>query len=191
MARKRNPEYIYKESGSRSKPYIYKKCEGCGEVKLIRVTGKNCSRPCAIRKMHADGLSRQASGPEHYRWKGSDAGYQAMHHRIVTARGRARHCELRASAGCSSITYEWAHIHGTDRGDPQNYWSLCKSCHIKYDNQRGGGNVRARLSDEQAAEIRGIYAARHLKQNALAGLYGVSPSTISKIVRGISYQEAL
>lgn len=124
------------------------------------------------------------SGAEHYNWKGSAAKYQAMHNRVMHARGRADHCEWRDTVGCSSIAYEWAHLHETDPGDPQNYVSLCKPCHQSYDGQVGETHASAKLTDDQIAEIRRRYAAGDISQQSLANEFGIHQASISKIVLG-------
>lgn len=164
-----------------------KPCEGCGETKLIRADKKFCSRSCSVSKQHADGRIRQAKGPGHYKWKGSDAKYQALHMRVLRERGRADHCAWRETAGCRSIKYEWAHIHGTDPGDPQNYIPLCKTCHQGYDGQRGAQHASAKLTAEQVSEIQERYQAGGTSQQALADEYGIHQTTISKIVLGKTY----
>lgn len=57
---------------------------------------------------------------------------------------------------------------------------------------RGERNPAARLTDDQAAEVRRIYALPHrgagwLPQAELAEMFGVSQATISRIVSGKAY----
>lgn len=47
-----------------------------------------------------------------------------------------------------------------------------------------------RLTNDQAREIREIYAAKTAKQPALAKQYGVAKSLVSLIVRGLRYRDA-
>lgn len=189
MAPKRNLNYVYLDTDpGRKHPYELKGCEGCGEVSLIAARGKYCSRACSARKQHSEGRSRQVSGSEHYAWKGDKAKYQALHNRVMRARGRADSCELRAEMGCESTKYEWAHVHGTDPGDPANYRKLCKSCHVGYDNQRGSGHSSSKLSDAQVAEIRDAYSAGVISQQKLANRFGVSQKVIHLVVTNKTYR---
>lgn len=55
----------------------------------------------------------------------------------------------------------------------------------------GEKHHQAKLSDEDAASIRGRYAAGGISQRALAEMYGVSQRTINKVVRGISFRKAV
>ena len=191
MAPKANPAYIYPDNGpGKGKPHMWRVCEECGELKLIANQSKLCSRACGARRQHREGRSRQLSGTDHYAWKGDEAGYQALHHRILAARGKADHCEWREQTGCKSRKYEWAHIHGTGAGNPENYISLCKTCHASYDEQIGSGHANAKVTDEQVRAIRERYAAGGISQQALGALFGVHQGTISKIVLGKTYRAA-
>jgi predicted DNA binding protein len=51
----------------------------------------------------------------------------------------------------------------------------------------GGGHFNARLTDEQADELRRRYAAGGITQKALAAEYGISQPTTSEIIRRVSY----
>ena len=191
MAPKRNPAYIYPDNGpGKGKPHMWRVCEECGELKLIANQSKLCSRACGARRQHREGRSRQLSGTDHYAWKGSDAGYQALHNRVMKARGVANHCEWREQAGCVSQKYEWAHVHDTDPGDPQNYVSLCKVCHVRYDKQTGADHANAKVTMTQVEAIRAVYAAGGVSQEAIAALYGVDQTVIGRIVRGETYRAA-
>jgi transposase len=53
----------------------------------------------------------------------------------------------------------------------------------------GSSNGRSKLSQEQAAEIRAIYADGSLSQEKIAARYGVSQFAISAIVRNKRYKE--
>jgi hypothetical protein len=191
MARPKNPDFEYlPDKRGIPKAHVRITCETCGEQALARADGSRrfCSKSCAVQAQHAAGKSRQLSGSEHYAWKGSEAGYQALHNRVMRARGAARSCEWRQEAACTSTTYEWAHVHQTDPGDPQNYVSLCKACHVRYDQQLGASHWNAKLTTAQAAAIRAVYAAGGVSQEAIAAAYGIDQTTVSKIVRGEAYR---
>ncbi len=53
----------------------------------------------------------------------------------------------------------------------------------------GSSNGRSKLTYEQAAEIRALYAASGLSQDKIAARYGVSQFAISAIVRNKRYKE--
>lgn len=191
MAKPRNPGYEYiPDHRGIERAHIRITCEQCGQPTLVRADGHKrfCSKRCSVLKQHAEGRSRQARGSEHYAWKGSDAKYQALHNRVIRARGTANHCEWRASARCVSRKYEWSHIHGTDPGDSKNYRSLCKTCHQRYDKQTGADHASARLTAQQTEEIRARYAAGGVSQQALADEYSVHQTTVSQVVRRKTYR---
>ena len=52
---------------------------------------------------------------------------------------------------------------------------------------RGGSHVNAKLTDGQAKEIRHLYFVHGLKQQTIANRYGVSQTTISKLIRERTY----
>jgi transposase-like protein len=160
-------------------------CNVCGEITWKRAGMRFCSRSCAVTRQHEEQPMPTPKGAEHYAWLGADAGYKAVHARLHRTRGSADHCEN----GCvSSRRYEWAHIHGTDPGDPQNYRPLCKPCHQKYDLQTGSDHANSRLTVEQVAEIRARYAAGGISQTKLAAEYGCGQGTVSNIVLGKRYR---
>jgi hypothetical protein len=193
MPKERNPEYTYLKDGKgRTAAYRAITCEYCGTDAFIRkdaAAGKFCSRACAIAWRHAQGkMPAQARGEEAPGWKGSDAVYSSRHKRVVRSRGAADHCEQRETAGCTSLTYQWAWIHDTDPGDPQNYRQLCRTCHVGYDGHRGEGNARAKLTLADARAIRAKRASG-ARQKELAAEYGVTQATISLIILNRRYKE--
>lgn len=94
---------------------------------------------------------------------GQALGYFGCHRRVRKERGRAAD----QICACGKQARHWAHMHGTDPEDPQNYQAMCIPCHYKYDdiNQRRmdtlgpeGRSATARLawsrrSPEQRQEI--------------------------------------
>lgn len=166
-------------------------CKRCGAIAMKPRKGREfCSRSCSIAWRHENGVydaAKAKRGADHPNWKQTLSDYKSMHVRIGRERGKASACALRGSKGCASIKYEWAHIHGTDPWQVENYVSLCKSCHITYDNQRGEGHARSRLTNAQASELRERYAAGGISQDALAAEYGIHQTAISRIIRGLGY----
>lgn len=57
--------------------------------------------------------------------------------------------------------------------------------------RRGEQQPQARLTDEQVRAIRQQYATEHPRQHVLAKQYGVTPSTISMIVTGVTWRHLL
>lgn len=131
------------------------------------------------------------SGDGHQGWKGDAAQAGAMRLRVYRAKGSASECSNREIAGCVSERYEWVLTPGADLADLDSYVPLCASCRIALYGRQGGGHAKARLTDEQASEVRDRHASGAFTQTALAGQYGVSQATISEIVRGVSYRTAV
>ena len=75
---------------------------------------------------------RDQRGPLNARWKGDEAGYQAMHLRLYRARGRPFPCSV-----CRSMTakaYDWANLTG-NYSDMTDFAPMCRSCHWKHDGR--------------------------------------------------------
>jgi hypothetical protein len=125
-------------------------------------------------------------GAQNANWAGDSATYGGNHRRVYRTRGKADRCEQRARSGCTSTHYQWAHIHGTDPGDPHNYMSLCVICHREYDSlMLSRGRRRSEASGKLTADIvREIRrrAACGETQKALAAEYGVDQSTVSNVI---------
>jgi hypothetical protein len=62
---------------------------------------------------------------------GNALGYYGCHRRVRKTRGRAGDLTC---VDCEKQARHWAHIHGTDPTDPQNYQPMCQSCHWAYDD---------------------------------------------------------
>ena len=83
----------------------------------------------------------------HHEWKGDKAGYTAFHQWLRRKFGKATMCD---NPDChyprrnrnNQILYkpkrfEWSLIHGKKHDHKrENYWQLCKSCHVKYDMEK-------------------------------------------------------
>lgn len=126
-------------------------------------------------------------GDGHQNWKGDNLSRGGIHSRIWRAKGKPSGCAHRETAECTSERYEWTLVRDAKPTDPDSYISLCKPCRLAYIGHTGGGHARAKLTDEQAAEIRQRYAGG-MRQVALAAEYGVSQAVVSEVVRGKSYK---
>ena len=92
------------------------------------------------RLMPRNGIARRKAakrhqlGHENHAWRGEDAGYQALHLRVESARGKPSLCE-RCGIADPKLRYEWANLTGkytyiTD------YERMCVSCHRQFDAAR-------------------------------------------------------
>lgn len=125
-----------------------------------------------------------AAGERHYAWKGDDVNPGGLKLRVRRTLGLAPNC----ANGCEVGRYEWVCRKGADPLDLASYFSLCRKCSVKYYGQDGAGHANAKLTPEQAAEIRARYVpGQKPTQPELAAEYGVSQGTISLIIRGERY----
>ena len=77
---------------------------------------------------------RDQCGPLNDSWRGDEAGYSAMHLRVIAARGRPKWCAC-CDTTDPSITYHWANLSGHYE-DIRDYARLCPSCHRRLDARR-------------------------------------------------------
>lgn len=87
---------------------------------------------CGISRRKA--IPRDQSGERNGMWRGSEAGYQALHLRVEAARGKPQRC------ACCDTTepnekYEWANLSGR-YDDINDYARLCIPCHRRLDAHR-------------------------------------------------------
>jgi hypothetical protein len=131
------------------------------------------------------------TGTAHWNWVGDAAGYQAQHQRLWKARGRADHCAW----GCESSLYDWANLTG-DYGDPWDYASMCRSCHVRYDDARRSmepGFTRRPQGKQPhltADQVRDLRTRRQAGETyaVLTARFGIAPSCICDIVHGRTYR---
>lgn len=167
-------------------------CVACGrEGKTVKGL---CTRCYKRQLRHGDPtvvLPRGGKlGAENATWAGDSASYGGNHRRVYRARGKASHCEFQTGPACSA-RFQWAHVHGTDPGDPQNYISLCHLCHRRYDAPmlcRGlaASIAHGKLTAPDVVAIKARLAVGDT-QTAIARDFGVSPSTISNIARRVTW----
>ncbi len=72
------------------------------------------------------------SGSNNGMWKGDTASYDALHKRVVTARGKPQLCE---ECGETEGRMEWSNLNG-NYSDVNDYARLCVSCHKRLDHER-------------------------------------------------------
>jgi len=77
---------------------------------------------------------RDQSGDVNHMWRGDKAGYQALHLRVETQRGKPDQCN-RCGRNGPNVRYEWANLTGR-YGDGEDYERMCIPCHRRFDAQR-------------------------------------------------------
>jgi DNA invertase Pin-like site-specific DNA recombinase len=113
----------------------------------------------------------------HAVWKGDQAGYQAMHVRVETARGKPQRCERCGSTGDPERVYDWANLTGR-YGDVDDYERMCRHCHRQYDDARRGGVVGKRY-DVTPEVVRDLWS-QGLSINEIARRLNTSWPTVRK-----------
>lgn len=76
-------------------------------------------------------IKRNQLGSRNTTWRGSRAGYQALHVRVAVQRGKPSRCET-CGINDQNKHYDWANLTGR-YDDPTDYRRLCRSCHAKLD----------------------------------------------------------
>lgn len=76
-------------------------------------------------------------GEEHCSWKGDDVGYSALHKWVYKHKGKAEVCEH--CGGVDGI--QWANKSHEYKRDLEDWLSLCKPCHGKYDSGENWGKA--------------------------------------------------
>lgn len=67
-------------------------------------------------------------------WKGSGAKYNALHKRVMEARGRPKLCEVCGTSDPSK-KYDWASLTGK-LDDVNDFKRMCRMCHWHYDKRQ-------------------------------------------------------
>lgn len=79
-------------------------------------------------------VPRDQRGSRNRAWKADAAGYQAMHLRVDSLRGKPKRCE-QCGIDDENKIYDWANLTGR-YNDPFDFARLCRSCHRLMDNRK-------------------------------------------------------
>ena len=79
---------------------------------------------------------KRIRGIKHHFWKGDNAGYRALHYWLNRVKGRPMECKHCEKTRTTPKSMQWANISGDYLRDPNDYMSLCPSCHRKFDLKR-------------------------------------------------------
>ena len=114
------------------------------------------------------------------RWKGNRVSQQTFHQRVYTVYGAPKECSMCGTIDKEKI-YDWANTNG-DYTNRSNFRRMCRSCHHRYDFQRG--QYPTKLTADIVRHMRQEYTQGHITQFQLAKRYGVDQSAISNAIRG-------
>lgn len=70
-------------------------------------------------------------GPDNDRWLGDKVGYQGLHDWLRRIYGKLLFCEI--CKRDDRKRYDWSNKTGKYERKIENWWRLCRKCHIKYD----------------------------------------------------------
>jgi hypothetical protein len=78
-------------------------------------------------------VASQIRGELNRQWKGESVSYRQLHKWLYSVKGKPINCVF---CGKSEGRFEWANIDRKYRRNPEDFISLCKSCHVKYDRRK-------------------------------------------------------
>lgn len=116
-------------------------CNNCSKPRLKRAPTGLC-QSCSGKRFSIKNLPGfqssilQKTGKESKNWKGEDAGYDSKHKWISRHYGKEKRCEICETTD-QNKRYEWANISGEYHREREDFKRLCKSCHTKFDHERG------------------------------------------------------
>ena len=74
--------------------------------------------------------------------------YNKVHYSLRAKYGKANRCDFKDTCSGISKNYEWALKKGRDYSDnSEDYYNLCKSCHVKYDFKGVTEKNKKRMSE--------------------------------------------
>jgi hypothetical protein len=97
-------------------------------------------------------------GADHYRWRGDEVKYAALHNWLRKHLGKPTIC---AHCNKEGAHHDWANVDHKYRRVAEDYLRLCESCHYKYDVEHG---LRSGL-DHSAGGLASQVAKRKRKMN--------------------------
>lgn len=114
------------------------------------------------------------SGELNNRWAGDAITYSGVHQWVRKTFGKASECE---DCG-STANVQWANLSREYKRNRSDWKQLCQVCHWGFDKI-------AKLTKQEAAQIRAEYAEGGISQTSLGVKYGVSQMVISRLIRNI------
>lgn len=109
-----------------------------------RKKGYKCSKETKekMRQARLGVSSCTPSGENHYKWKGDNGGYDAMHKWVQKWKGRPNKCEVCGTE--KEKYYDWANIDHKYRRVLEDYIRMCRVCHKRYDYGNHLSNIGSR-----------------------------------------------
>jgi hypothetical protein len=113
-------------------PFGYKhRPESIEKMRLARL-GKTSPRKGATQSEETKKkLSDINKWDKHPQWKGDNASIRTIHTWVVKWKGKADHCEKCGTKDAKA--YDWSNVDHKYRRVLDDFISMCRSCHKKYD----------------------------------------------------------
>ena len=116
-------------------------CLNCGkEIWSSSIRCKSCAKKSILNpfygKKHSAESIKKISDKNHHNWKGNKAKYKAIHNWVNSHKGKPQVCQLCGKTN-KETRIEWANKDHKYRRNLDDYFSLCCSCHLKYDLANG------------------------------------------------------
>jgi hypothetical protein len=124
-------------------PPLFKVCRICRKEFRIKPSyyykrftcSRNCFQiDCKTRNKYWLNKKRpEMIGKNNWKWKGDKVGYGGLHMWIKGQKGKPLFCKMK-DITCQG-KFEWANISHTYKRDIEDFMSLCKSHHARYDSK--------------------------------------------------------
>jgi len=121
----RSKKINYCQCGKQTSDYRNKLCLECFRKKLV-IINKTSN--------HKRVIPKPRYGQDHWNWKGNKVGYKGIHIWLIKTFGKATKCD---NPNCpkKSKVFQWAKLRNKEyERKRENFFQLCRSCHILYDN---------------------------------------------------------
>ncbi len=151
------PSGIYDRSPSRARVRVEAACKMCHKMFpakpwLLNIgKDKYCGRLCSNKvTLFKEGKEHIIGGEKHPLWKGDKVSYTGLHIWVRQHRGVPSLCEICGTT--QAKRFEWANVSKEYRRELSDWIRLCKSCHIKYDNQPAKAWITRRKKNGQCLQ---------------------------------------
>lgn len=97
-------------------------------------SNKGVIRTKEWRKNYGKSMKGKNKGIKQWKWKGDKVSYAPLHQWVARWKGKPNHCEV---CGITEKRfYDWANVDHKYRRVLEDYISMCRPCHRKYDKEQ-------------------------------------------------------
>ena len=131
------------DCGKQLKKYKSKRCLSCSHLAPERIAKLKATHK-GKRPWRKGKSIFKNRGKKNTNWKGSKAGYSAIHYWVIRNFGKANKCE---NCNLKKKKYCWANKTGQYLRERNDWMENCYSCHKKYDIKNGFGKAKKRFQN--------------------------------------------